>query len=101
MQHWRLPEGVSTYSHTIDQMFYLILIITGVAFVLTEGLLFLFAFIYRRKAGGRATYTHGNNTLELVWTIVPAVMLVVPAFVSRNAGNQIKGCVPTTAEPPY
>jgi len=98
MQHWRLPEGVSTYSHTIDQMFYLILIVTGVAFVLTEGLLFLFAFIYRRKAGVRATYTHGNNTLELVWTIVPAVMLVVLAFVSRNVWNQIKGSIPPTAE---
>ncbi len=93
---WRLPEGVSTYSPTIDHLFYLILAITGAAFVLTEALLFYFAFRYRRKEGVRATYTHGNNTLEVIWTIVPAVLLVALAFVSRNAWDMIKGQIPPT-----
>jgi cytochrome c oxidase subunit 2 len=95
---WRLPEGVSTYSPTIDHMFYLILAVTGAAFVLTEALLFFFAFRYRRKEGVRATYTHGNNTLEVIWTVVPAVLLVALAFLSRNAWNVIKGQMPSTDE---
>ncbi len=97
MRSW-LPEGVSTYSSTIDNMFYLILVVTGVLFVLTEALLFLFAFLYRRRAGRRATYTHGNNTLEVIWTIVPAIMLVILGIASRNAWNEIKGSVPDTDE---
>ncbi len=79
-------------------MFYLILIITGVAFVLTEGVLFLFAFLYRRRQGRRATYTHGNNTLEVIWTVIPAVLLVVLAVMSRTAWNEIKGSTPETDE---
>jgi len=93
---WQLPEGVSTFSPTIDRMFYIILAVTGVAFVLTEVILIWFAIHYRRKPGVRATYTHGNNTLEVVWTVVPAVMLVFLAFSSRSAWNRIKGSIPET-----
>ena len=97
MQSW-LPESASTYSSTIDNMFYLILVITGVAFVVTEGVLFLFAFLYRRRQGRRATYTHGNNTLEVIWTVIPAVLLVLLAVASRNAWNEIKASTPETDE---
>ena len=95
---WKLPEGVSTYSGVIDELFYMILIVTGIAFVVTEALLIYFVIRYRRREGVRAKYTHGNNTLEVVWTIVPAVMLVFLAFVSRNAWNEIKGEIPPVDE---
>jgi cytochrome c oxidase subunit 2 len=93
---WQLPEGVSTYASTIDNMFYMILVITGIAFVVTEALLLYFVYRYRRREGVRATYTHGNNTIEVIWTIVPAIMLVFLAFASRNAWNHIKGEIPET-----
>jgi len=98
MSWLHLPEGVSTISPTIDQMFYLILAVTGVAFVLTEVLLLWFAFRYRGKPGVRAHYTHGNGLLEVVWTVVPAVMLVFLAFASRTAWNKFKGSIPPTDE---
>jgi cytochrome c oxidase subunit II len=93
-----LPEGVSTYSPDVDKIFYIILVVTGVAFILTEFLLFLFAFIYRKREGVRATYTHGNSRLEVVWTVVPAVMLVFLALASRTAWVKIKGSIPKTDE---
>jgi cytochrome c oxidase subunit 2 len=95
--HW-LPEAVSTYSGTVDGLFQLILIVTGVAFVLTEALLFLFAWLYRRRQGRSAAYTHGNGTLEVVWTIVPAVFLVFLAVASQRGWKAIKGSVPPTDE---
>lgn len=97
MLSW-LPEGTSSYSGTIDHMFGVILWVTGVAFVLTEALLFYFVWRYRRKAGVRATYTHGNTAVEIVWTVVPAVFLVFLAVASRNVWNQVKGSVPETDE---
>lgn len=98
MNWLHLPEGASTFSPTIDQMFYVILAVTGVAFILTEAVLLWFAFHYRRKAGVRAHYTHGNGRLEVIWTVVPAVMLVFLAFASRTAWNKIKGTIPPTDE---
>jgi cytochrome c oxidase subunit 2 len=97
MHSW-LPEGVSTYSGDVDHLFYLILAVTGFFFVATEALLFLFAFRYRRRAGVRATYTHGNSTLEIIWTAVPAVILVLLALTSRTTWNKIKGQIPKTDE---
>jgi len=98
MRWLRLPEGVSTISPTIDQMFYIILVVTGVAFVVTEVVLLWFAFRYRGKPGVRAHYTHGNGRLEVIWTVVPAIMLVFLTFASRTAWNKIKGSIPPTDE---
>jgi len=93
--HW-LPEGVSTYSASIDTMFYVILAVTGTAFILTEAILFYFALRYRARQGVRARYTHGNSRLEVIWTIVPAVMLVFLGLSSRRVWGEIKGQVPPT-----
>src|SRR5713101_6912562 len=93
----RLPEGVSSYSGRIDGLFRLILWITGVVFVIVEMLLLLFLFRYRHRDGRRALYTHGNNRVEVVWTIVPAVICVVLALLSRRSWAEIKQQMPKDA----
>lgn len=93
----RLPEGVSSYSGTIDGMFRLILWITGIVFVIVELLLLFFLFRYRHKEGRRARYTHGNNRLEVIWTIIPAVICVVLALLSRRTWADVKQRMPPDA----
>ena len=46
-------------------------------FFITNFLLFYFSYKYVRKPGVKATYYSHNNKLELIWTIVPAVVLAV------------------------
>src|SRR5882724_4931080 len=77
MLDWWLPENVSTYGREIDWLFQLIYAITGVTFILVTVALVAFLIVYRDRPGRRARYTHGNTTLEIVWTIVPALILVV------------------------
>jgi cytochrome c oxidase subunit 2 len=93
----RLPEGVSSYSARVDGLFYLILWITGIIFVVVEALLLFFLFRYRFREGRRALYTHGNNRVEVVWTIVPAVICVVIALLSRRSWEEIKQRMPKDA----
>jgi cytochrome c oxidase subunit 2 len=92
-----LPEGVSSYSGRIDGLFHLILWITGTIFVVVEFLLLLFVFRYRHREGRRARYTHGNNRLEVIWTIIPAFICVVLALLSRRAWAEIKQQMPNDA----
>jgi cytochrome c oxidase subunit 2 len=92
-----LPEGVSSYSGRIDGLFRLILWITGTIFVVVEFLLLFFLFRYRRREGRRARYTHGNNRLEVIWTIIPAFICVVLALLSRRAWAEIKQQLPHDA----
>ena len=85
-----LPPGVSTYSEQIDSLFYLIYYVTVATFFAVQITLLVFAIRYRYDPNRRATYTHGNTTLEIIWTIVPAVMLAVLAIMSRTTWADIK-----------
>ncbi len=90
----KLPDGVSTYSDRVDGLFRLILWITGIIFVVVEALLLFFLFRYRHREGRKAHYTHGSNRLEVIWTIVPAVICVVLALLSRATWADIKQHIP-------
>jgi len=85
-----LPFSASSYADDIDKLYRLIFWTTTGMFVLTEGLLLLFCIIYRRRPGHRPTYTHGNNTAEIAWTIVPALMLLGLAILQIPTWNNIK-----------
>ena len=93
---WRLPEQASTYAGRIDGIFNLILWITGIVFFAVEITLLVFVFKYRRKPGGRATYTHGSNRLEIVWTIIPAIILVFLAVISQDSWAYVRNRFPAS-----
>jgi cytochrome c oxidase subunit 2 len=48
-----------------------------VMFLIVQPVLFYFAYKYRGTAGRKASYFEHNNKLELIWTVVPAVVLAV------------------------
>jgi cytochrome c oxidase subunit 2 len=89
-----LPESVSTFGPDIDRLFYFIYYLTGVIFLAVQGTLLAFVIIYRHRPDRRAEYTHGNTTLEIIWTVVPAILLVVLALVSREVWANIKERIP-------
>lgn len=89
MLSW-LPENVSTFGGQIDYLFYVIYYITGAVFVLVTVLMVLFLFMYRRKEGRKAVYSHGNTALEITWTVVPALILVVLSFMSLSTWGEVK-----------
>jgi cytochrome c oxidase subunit II len=90
MLDWWLPENVSTYGRDIDWLFHLIYWITGITALLVFATMIAFLVMYRDRPGRRARYTHGNNTLEIVWTVVPSLILVVLTFLSAPAWSRIK-----------
>lgn len=93
MLRW-LPENVSTFGQDIDYLFYVIYYITGVTFLLVTVTLVMFLILYRHREGRPARYTHGNTTLEIIWTVVPAIILVILSFMSQASWGNIKGRVP-------
>ncbi|MCZ6625187.1 MAG: cytochrome c oxidase subunit II [Deltaproteobacteria bacterium] len=93
MMSW-LPENVSTFGGEIDYLFYLIYYITGAVFILVTVLMVLFLILYRHREGRRATYSHGNTALEITWTVIPAVILLVLAFMSVSSWSKIRSHPP-------
>ena len=70
-----LPADVSTFGSSIDSMLKLIFYVVGTAFILTEGILLAFVILYRRRKGGRASFVRGESMRELVWVLIPVVIV--------------------------
>ena len=87
---WWMPENVSTFGGGVDNLFYMILGFTAFFFVLTEVVMVYGLWRYAYRPGEKAVYTHGNHRLEVVWTAIPAVLLLVIAFSQLGVWEQIK-----------
>jgi len=72
-----LPESASLHGVKTDAMFNVTFGITVIVFFLTQILLFGFAFKYRNTGKHKAYFYPHNNTIEKIWTIIPAVVLTV------------------------
>ncbi len=79
--------SASAHGGDIDSLFNWTLFFTGIVFVITHILLFWFSYKYRNMPGRKAQFQPHNNTLEIIWTVVPAVVmtfLVVNGLVVWN-----------------
>jgi cytochrome c oxidase subunit 2 len=72
-----LGESASEQGKGVDTLIYVTLAITGFVFVITQVLLFWFAFKYQEKEGKTAFYFPHNNKLEVIWTVIPAIALTI------------------------
>lgn len=93
-------EAFTPIGQRIDQLFYLILIITTVVFIGTQiGL----GYVLWRGATGRddnnAWFSHGSHNLEVIWTIVPAGILLFIALYQMDtwADYRVKSTYPEEA----
>lgn len=75
-----LPEAASFHGDKLDEMFDITLYITTAVFILTQSLLFFFVYFYRYDKNRTSYFFPHSNKLEMVWTIVPAVVLVFLVF---------------------
>lgn len=73
--YWWFPPPISQHGHAYDAQFNATLWVTGIIFFLAQ-----FALgwvIYRFRERGRpAQYSHGNNTLEALWTSATALLFI-------------------------
>ncbi|MEA2622615.1 MAG: cytochrome c oxidase subunit [Chloroflexota bacterium] len=72
-------QVVTQQGQAAVNLYLLTFVIATIVFVLVEGLLLLIALRFRRRKTDveLPTQTHGNNNLEFLWTIVPAITVTV------------------------
>ncbi len=87
---WWLPRGVSSYSRDIDLLYYGILAVTAFFFVLTEAVLVYNMIRWAGDPARKAQFSHGNHRLEMLWTVIPGVILFLLAVIQINVWAEIK-----------
>ena len=70
-------DAASVQGENVDEMLKVTLLITGIVFVITQIVLFWFAFKYQESDKRKVFYFPHNNTMEVIWTVVPAIALTV------------------------
>ncbi len=94
LMKYMLPAPASDHGVKYESMFKVTIILTGAVFILTH--IVLFWFIYRYQYTGKRTayyYPH-NSKLEILWTTVPALTLVILVVIG------LKHWVNMTSAPP-
>lgn len=80
---WWFPELISQYGE-IDKQFVRTLIVTGLAFVASHIGLGYAIYKYRGDSPGKATYSHGNTKLEIIWAAVIAAVFIATAIIGQR-----------------
>lgn len=76
-EYYLAGNSASVHGAEIDQLFWITMGVVFITFIVTNAVLFFFAYKYGKDGGRVAKYYPENHKLELIWTVVPAVVLAV------------------------
>lgn len=80
MDTLNMTEGVTPISHQVYDLHMLILWICVVIGVAVFGVMFYSMFAHRKSKGAVAATFHESTRMEIVWTVVPFIILVAMAI---------------------
>lgn len=75
--HLQFTPNASEHGIAYDGLMNFNLVIINLVFILTNGILFYFAWKYKRDLNRVPEYFTHSNKLELIWTVVPSIFLAV------------------------
>ena len=84
-----LPPCVTTVGEQIDDLIKIIFWLCAAIFVLTQVTYVYYLIKYRRRPGVPAHYSHGNNTLEIIWTTAPTLVFLALAIYGNRIWENI------------
>ena len=83
-----LLNPVTPVAHEVRELFYKAVVVTSFFFILAELLLLIAVLKFRAKPGVPAATWHENVRLEIVWTAIPALAMVIlsgPTFTTLKS----------------
>jgi cytochrome c oxidase subunit 2 len=82
---WWFPAAISEHGPAYDRQFILTIVVVGIAFVTAQMALGYAVWRFRDTGGGeRAVYSHGNNRLEIIWTVVTGAIFITLALLGQR-----------------
>lgn len=92
-----VQNAASEHGSRIDKMFWNTMYVALFVTIITNILLFFFAWRYQAKKGKKAYYYSHNNLVEMIWTAVPAVVLTALIVDGIIVWNETMGNAPEDA----
>jgi cytochrome c oxidase subunit II len=73
---WNFPAPASQMARDITELHEIVMWLIIVIFVGVFGFMFYACWAHRKSVGHKAAQFHENTTVELLWTIIPAIILI-------------------------
>ncbi|MBT6105459.1 cytochrome c oxidase subunit II [SAR92 clade bacterium H231] len=80
-----MPQGVTEVSQAAYDIHMIMMWICTVIGIAVFGFMFYVMYAHRKSRGAVAANFHENHVVELIWTIVPALILIVMAIPATTA----------------
>lgn len=77
---WNMPVGVTTISPKVHNLHMTVFWICVVIGVLVFGVMLYSLVKHRKAAGHQAVHFHESTTVEIIWTIIPFIILIAMAI---------------------
>ena len=84
-----LPESASEHGYTYDRLLVISFITIFIVQTITQALLHYYTYKFRGIKGRKASFITHNNKLELVWTVIPAIVLFVLILYGMSTWSDI------------
>ncbi|WP_337041550.1 cytochrome c oxidase subunit II [Emticicia sp. 17c] len=93
-----LPTASSAHGKDTDYWFWFGMTVITIAFFVVNTVLFYFPLKYRYNKNRKAYFYPHNNTLEIVWTLIPAIVMAGLVFTGLTVWNRVMSDAPKDAE---
>jgi|SRR5687767_6831344 len=89
---WWLPAAISDHAPALDRQFLITIIVVGISFTAAQIGLGWMVWKYRDtgKGGDRAIYSHGSNRLEVLWTVITAIIFIALGVMGQSVWASLR-----------
>lgn len=95
------PRTVTDSGRTIHEIYWVTFALAALVFILVEAALLAFIFRFRRRRdmpdGLEGPQIHGNTRVEIIWTAIPAVLLLALAVYAISRVPDVEATPPASA----
>ena len=77
---WNLQPAATKIAEDIHTLHEYVMVLIVVIFVGVFGVMFYSVFAHRKSQGHKAANFHENTTVEIIWTVIPLLILIVIAW---------------------
>ncbi len=89
---WWFPAAISQHAPALDRQFMITILVVGISFTAAQVGLGWMVWKYRDtgKPGDRSVYSHGSNRLEVLWTVITAVVFIALGVMGQSVWASLR-----------
>lgn len=83
---WNLQPAAIRMAADVHGLHEYVMILVTVIFVAVFGFMFWSVYAHRKDKGHKAEQFHDNTAVEIIWTMIPALILIVIVWLATKVG---------------